>query len=942
MKLEDFPDTGRDRQIRATPAPYAIYFDWQLNLRAGGPPGYLANLAAGLEESGLAAQVDLITRNPGDTSRTPRKPFAPEARPLFSSHTRRREDAAPEGEAATARAHRQAAFAARTDWMHIPPANLRRLDPQARHIIHAHTTTDILKLHNTLTRHGCRHTVRLALTSHCPEIPAKEWSEKLYSEGASAAAAELHFRNHRFLDHLAFHHSDILIFPCAEAMEPYRSTFSDFARCFGQRDTRFVPTGATPPKLATPREAVRAAHALGDTFTACYIGRHNAAKGYDILARAGAALLAKEEDLAFLIGGHPGPLAAPGHPRWIEHGWTETPGDLVAAADVFVLPNRQTYFDLMLLEVLAIGIPVLAARNGGNRFFEGLSPGIMLYDSEAELAEGLRHLRALPAEQRVSLGAANRELYEQRFTPAQFARAYTETLNAIATDYPAANGTGKLSAITRNRRPKVSVIVPVYNVERYLEDCLASIAAQTLADIEVLLVNDGSTDGSTAIIDSFVAQDSRFHRVDRANGGLSAARNTGLDAATGAFIAFVDSDDTIAPTMLQDMFQACEATGLKLAACGVQHMDASGTPAEAVAGFIEDQIVYPKWMDGTIVCTPETLTAIYPSAWNKLYHRSVFDGLRYDPGLYYEDHPVFYKAFLGQQRFAFVNAPLYRHRASASGRITQDGSRRALDIFTILDLIESIFRAHLSSREDLKRLMARLVLRLVWERLFTVKDPRTRFRLAEQAVMRFAALEVTQDDVIRYKDRIIEPAFVETLFACAEEGQWQQPEKALAPLEQRINLRDATPDPVPRKHRMVRLKEDQGFILVHPQTGRTTTAEITGLGFFGAAEIAMSLSVENPKSADIAFRARVAPSPVVDGSRLLREGDPVWLAETDWQTVAPLTQEPCTVFVPVGTPTLALYIQTRLEDGASMHNAWARVRDIRVTPVRGPEAKAGE
>ena len=100
----------------------------------------------------------------------------------------------------------------------------------------------------------------------------------------------------------------------------------------------------------------------------------------------------------------------------------------------------------------------------------------------------------------------------------------------------------------------ISVIVPVYNVEEYLEQCLDSIQCQTYTDIEVILVNDGSTDGSKGICEWYCKQDSRFHLIDQANQGQSVARNNGVAASTGEFITFVDSDDVVSAKYLENLY----------------------------------------------------------------------------------------------------------------------------------------------------------------------------------------------------------------------------------------------------------------------------------------------------------------------------------------------------------------------------------------------------
>src|SRR3954447_26797439 len=109
--------------------------------------------------------------------------------------------------------------------------------------------------------------------------------------------------------------------------------------------------------------------------------------------------------------------------------------------------------------------------------------------------------------------------------------------------------------------PRLSVVVPIYNVEDYLAPCLDSIAAQTFKDLEVVMVNDGSTDSSPAIAEAYAARDPRFKLVHRPNGGLGAARNTGIEHATGTFLAFVDSDDLLPADAYERLVGTLRETG---------------------------------------------------------------------------------------------------------------------------------------------------------------------------------------------------------------------------------------------------------------------------------------------------------------------------------------------------------------------------------------------
>ena len=124
----------------------------------------------------------------------------------------------------------------------------------------------------------------------------------------------------------------------------------------------------------------------------------------------------------------------------------------------------------------------------------------------------------------------------------------------------------------------VSVIVPVYKVEPYLDRCVASILAQTYPNLEVILVDDGSPDNCPAFCDAWAQRDARIRVIHKKNGGQSTARNAGLDAARGEWIAFVDSDDTITPDYCAKLYAAVQQTGAQIAACNYRQVDESGQP----------------------------------------------------------------------------------------------------------------------------------------------------------------------------------------------------------------------------------------------------------------------------------------------------------------------------------------------------------------------------
>ncbi|WP_042383304.1 bifunctional glycosyltransferase/CDP-glycerol:glycerophosphate glycerophosphotransferase [Streptacidiphilus melanogenes] len=221
--------------------------------------------------------------------------------------------------------------------------------------------------------------------------------------------------------------------------------------------------------------------------------------------------------------------------------------------------------------------------------------------------------------------------------------------------------------------PRLSVVVPIYNVERYLDECLASLAAQTMGDFEVVMVDDGSTDGSAAIAHEWERRDRRFRSVRKENGGLGPARNTGIEALTPGteFLAFVDSDDTLPETAYELMIGTLDQTGSDFVAGNVRRFRSAGS---------RQSPVHARPFARTRLSThisefPALITD--RTAWNKVYRRSFFDahGLRY-PGILYEDAPVSVPLHYLAEKVDVLGDPIYNWRERESGQrsITQNRS----------------------------------------------------------------------------------------------------------------------------------------------------------------------------------------------------------------------------------------------------------------------------
>ena len=200
----------------------------------------------------------------------------------------------------------------------------------------------------------------------------------------------------------------------------------------------------------------------------------------------------------------------------------------------------------------------------------------------------------------------------------------------------------------------ISVIVPVYNVEKYVERCIASILAQTYAEFELILVNDGSTDRSREICSKYTQSDQRIKLINKSNGGLSDARNVGCENSTGEYLCFIDSDDFIHPSMLYELWSNLCTYDADISICSFERVRENEDIADCRINELE-------------VLTPEDCySKIYSRqcdeftiACAKLYKRELFRGLSYPVGKLHEDEFVTYKLFSRANRIVYTSAKLY-------------------------------------------------------------------------------------------------------------------------------------------------------------------------------------------------------------------------------------------------------------------------------------------
>src|SRR5918999_834602 len=241
--------------------------------------------------------------------------------------------------------------------------------------------------------------------------------------------------------------------------------------------------------------------------------------------------------------------------------------------------------------------------------------------------------------------------------------------------------------------PRISVVVPIFDVESYLATCLQSIARQTERDLEVIMVDDGSTDGSRALAARFAAHDRRFRLVCQANGGLGSARNAGIELATGEFLAFVDSDDVLPHDAYARLLGALDRTGSDFATGNVQRLTRQGT---SQAQFLARTFARTRLRTHVSRCRPLLADR---TAWNKLYRRSFWDAhaFRFPEGVVHEDIPVTLPAHHLTAAVDVIAAPVYQWRLREDGALSI--TQRRLEQRVLRDRLDAIaaVRAHLAA-----------------------------------------------------------------------------------------------------------------------------------------------------------------------------------------------------------------------------------------------------
>lgn len=275
----------------------------------------------------------------------------------------------------------------------------------------------------------------------------------------------------------------------------------------------------------------------------------------------------------------------------------------------------------------------------------------------------------------------------------------------------------RLRTIKQPIEPLISVVVPVYNVVNSLEHCVKSITTQTYRNLEILLIDDGSTDFSGKLCDMLAQHDSRIRVFHQENQGLSAARNTGIEHLRGQYVTFVDSDDALQTDLVSYLYDLILREQAQISICSFDEVtirndkqppkvaSTIAPPTLSRRPFAQPTVREVQTFDRSAALQAMLLEQGFTmSAWSKLYAVDLFRTIRYPVGKLYEDVGTTYKLILGSERITFGNQPLYEYYQNPTSITKQAFSFRKLDLIDLTDQMCDDIMAKLPQLREVTRL----------------------------------------------------------------------------------------------------------------------------------------------------------------------------------------------------------------------------------------------
>ncbi|HTX61950.1 MAG TPA: glycosyltransferase [Methanobacterium sp.] len=296
---------------------------------------------------------------------------------------------------------------------------------------------------------------------------------------------------------------------------------------------------------------------------------------------------------------------------------------------------------------------------------------------------------------------------------------------------------------------KVSIIIPVYNVEKYLEECLESLINQTLKDIEIICVNDGSTDNSIEILEEYAKKDERIKVLDKKHCGISVARNRGMEHATGEYMGFIDSDDWTDPTMFEKLYQNARLYDTDISMCPILLVNETSAHLNRDTNYF-DLTCFSDDFDNRAFRPEETREFVFDIAvnvFNKIYRTEFLRRIhaKFPESLIFEDVSFFYDTYLKASKISLVREFLIYHRVNRSNSITATGNRKHFDTITTQNLMLECFQSIPDFEEYKTELYNKKIFRII-RRYFEV-DPKLRPEFYELIKKDFLKMDLTIDEL---------------------------------------------------------------------------------------------------------------------------------------------------------------------------------------------------
>lgn len=231
---------------------------------------------------------------------------------------------------------------------------------------------------------------------------------------------------------------------------------------------------------------------------------------------------------------------------------------------------------------------------------------------------------------------------------------------------------------------KVSVIIPVYKVEEYLDECVKSILNQTYKNLEIILIDDGSPDNCPKMCDEYAKIDNRVKVIHKENGGQSSARNIGIDVATGDYLFFVDSDDYVSKDIIEVLINKSIERNSKIVACGYvsDPLNLDDSKEFKIKEFSPFKVIKSMLKEKVITTSP----------WAKIFKKELFEGIRFQEGKIYEDLGTIYKVFDKTDKVVYVDTRKYFYRYNPTSTTKSQFTKKQMDYFYIIDEMRAFFK----------------------------------------------------------------------------------------------------------------------------------------------------------------------------------------------------------------------------------------------------------